>query len=128
MLRPIQVPLIECRAIDEKKCLGEAAPRVRSSPPQASVQNGWLNLNSTTMLPSLRPLTNVPASVLLVLAAMAIQRSVVHAQNDPNLNPPYYYWLSPGRIAGIAVGLFSHFTVPFEQLAGCLLFMQVPLC
>lgn len=59
------------------------------------------------MRPSLRPLTNIPAPVHLVLAAMAAPWSVVHAQSQGSSAYPYYYWLSPGRIAGIAVGLFS---------------------
>lgn len=57
------------------------------------------------MLPSLRPLNNFPAPVFLVLAAMVTQRNVVQAQSSGNA--PYYYWLSPGRIVGIAIGLFS---------------------
>ncbi|KAI9571974.1 hypothetical protein HD554DRAFT_2036464 [Boletus coccyginus] len=69
------------------------------------------NLNSTTtdMISSLRSPTTVHTPGLLVLAIFATQRSVVHAQyggdpGTPNSQPPLQFWLSPGRIAGIAVG------------------------
>ncbi|KAN0088333.1 hypothetical protein V8E55_005390 [Tylopilus felleus] len=59
---------------------------------------------TTNMTPSLCPSTNVPAPVLLVLAAIAIHRSVVHAQSTNGDPYNYYYWLTPGRIVGIAIG------------------------
>lgn len=70
---------------------------------------------TTNMTPSLCPSTNVPAPVLLVLAAIAIHRSVVHAQSTNGDPYNYYYWLTPGRIVGIAIGLFSHLVALFEH-------------
>lgn len=63
------------------------------------------------MLPFLCALIKLPEPVLLlVLAAMATQRSVVYAQSPSNGNGPYFYrWLTPGRIVGIALGLFLPF-------------------
>lgn len=63
--------------------------------------------------PLLRSLGDVPASVLFLLTAMATQRSVAYAQSQGGNNFSYY-WFSPGRIVGIAVGLFPFPVVLFE--------------
>lgn len=80
--------------------------------------------STTNTLSPLRMMANLPASLLVALGIIAIQPSIVYAQSP---NDPYYYWLSPGRIAGIAVG-------PSSSTSHCLndafqvltMFIQVP--
>lgn len=56
---------------------------------------------------------NVTARVLLILAAIAAQQNV-RAQPQDDMTY-YYYWLTPGRIVGIALGPCFHLVEMFEN-------------